>query len=91
VEKEPSNQKPGVLDYTALKNSKTGIMKINYLTENTPLPQNKDETTDVLLVISQLCSVQYIQLFIFSPYTTQINIQGTQFRTFYGPTPDLYI
>ena len=40
-------------------------MKINYFTENTPLPQNKDQTTDVLLVTAQLCSVQYINLFIF--------------------------
>jgi len=66
-------------------------MKINYLTENTLLPHNKDQTADVLSVTLPLYSVQYIHFLIFSSYTTQINIQSTEFRPFYGPTPDLQI
>jgi len=37
VEKEPSQYKPGIIKYTAVKNSKTRVMEVNYLTENTLL------------------------------------------------------
>ena len=35
VEKGPSHNKPGILKFIAVKISKTQIIEVNYLTENT--------------------------------------------------------